>query len=63
VLNARLRTAGNPLLRWSVANASVISDPAGGRKLDKRTSHGRIDPLVATVIAIGQAAPQTGPSA
>jgi phage terminase large subunit-like protein len=37
------------------ANAVVIKDPAGNRKLDKSKSTGRIDGMVATVIARGVA--------
>ena len=55
VLDARLRQGGNPLLRWSVANAAMEMDPAGNRKLSKLRSRGRIDPLVAAVMAIGTA--------
>lgn len=55
VLDGKLHHGGNPLLRWSVANAAVETDPAGNRKLAKNRSRGRIDPLVASVMAIGQA--------
>lgn len=56
VLEASLRHEGNPLLRWAVANAAVDMDPAGNRKLSKQRAHGRIDPLVAAVQAVGLAA-------
>lgn len=56
VLEQKLRHEGNPLLRWSVANAAVDMDPAGNRKLSKERAHGRIDPLVAAVSAVGLAA-------
>lgn len=55
VLDAKLRQGGNPLLRWSVSNAAVETDPAGNRKLAKNRSRGRIDPLIASIMAIGQA--------
>jgi len=35
------------------ANAVVIKDPAGNRKLDKAKSTGRIDGMVAMVMAMG----------
>ena len=38
------------------ANAVVIKDPAGNRKLDKAKSTGRIDGMVALVMARGIAA-------
>ena len=56
VLEGKLQHGGNPLLRWAVANAAVTMDPAGNRKLDKQRAHGRIDPLVAAVQAVGLAA-------
>lgn len=55
VIEARLAHGANPLLTWAVANAVVDMDPAGGRKLAKDRAHGRIDPLVAAVLAVGLA--------
>lgn len=56
VLDGRLRHGGNPLLRWCLSNVAVTVDPAGARKPMKDRSRGRIDPLVAAIMAIGQAA-------
>lgn len=56
VLQATIRHGGNPLLRWAVSNAALDTDPAGNRKLSKQRARGRIDPLVASVIAVGSAA-------
>lgn len=56
VLDGKIQHNGNPLLRWAVSNAAVDQDPAGNRKLSKQRAHGRIDPLVAAVEAVGQAA-------
>jgi len=42
---------GNPLLTWNVANSVIVIDPAGGKKLDKKKSHGRIDGCVALAMA------------
>ncbi|NHO29303.1 terminase large subunit [Acetobacter farinalis] len=56
VLQATIRHGGNPLLRWAVSNAALDVDPAGNRKLSKQRARGRIDPLVAAVIAVGTAA-------
>jgi phage terminase large subunit-like protein len=39
-----------------VANAATVSDPTGGRKLVKDRQTGRIDGLVAAVMAVGAAA-------
>ena len=55
VLQATLRHGGNPVLRWAVGNAVVDTDPAGNRKLSKARAHGRIDPLIAAVMAVGTA--------
>jgi phage terminase large subunit-like protein len=62
VIEARLAHAGNPLLTWAIANAVVDTDPAGGRKLAKDRAHGRIDPLVAAVLAVGLAKREPAPA-
>lgn len=56
VLERSVRHDANPLLRWAVANASVDTDPSGGRKLAKNRARGRIDPLVSAVQALAVAA-------
>lgn len=56
LLNRRVRHGGNPVLTWCASNAVTVSDPTGGRKLDKAKSTGRIDGLVALAMAIGRAA-------
>ncbi|MDF3842681.1 terminase large subunit [Pseudomonas citronellolis] len=48
-----LRHDGNPVLTWNAGNAVVVSDPAGNRKVDKARAIGRIDGIVAAVIATG----------
>jgi phage terminase large subunit-like protein len=49
--------AGNhPVLAMAAANAKVEADSAGNRKLSKRRSTGRIDPIVALCMALGVAA-------
>lgn len=53
VLSGRLRHGGHPVLRWNAANAALDTDPAGGRKLTKQKSIGRIDGLVALAMALG----------
>lgn len=54
-LNERIIHGGNPVLRMCAANAVVIRDPAGNRKLDKSKSTGRIDGMQALVMMIGLA--------
>lgn len=51
LLNGKLKHGGNPILTMCAANAVVTMDPAGGRKLDKKKSRGRIDGLVALAMA------------
>lgn len=54
-LNERIVHGGNPVMRMCAANAVVIKDPAGNRKLDKSKSTGRIDGMQALVQMIGLA--------
>lgn len=53
LLNGRLYHTNNPVMRMAMANAVIIKDPAGGRKLDKSKSTARIDPAVALTMAVG----------
>lgn len=58
-LTARLRHGGHPVLTANVANAIVVSDPAGNQKFDKDKSNKRgttrIDGAVALAMALGTA--------
>jgi phage terminase large subunit-like protein len=56
VEEGKLLHAGHPVLAMAAANAKVEMDAAGNRKLSKRKSTGRIDPLIALTMAIGIAA-------
>ncbi|WP_458096235.1 terminase large subunit [Roseomonas sp. WA12] len=56
VLEGKLQHGGNPLLTWCLSNITVNTDPAGARKPAKDRSRGRIDPLVALIMACGQSA-------
>ena len=51
-LNGRLRHGNHPILTWNAANAIVTKDAAGNRKLDKSRATGRVDGLVAAVMAV-----------
>ena len=53
VLQRNLVRDGNPILTWNISNAMTISDPAGGRKLDKSKTRFRIDGAVALSMALG----------
>jgi phage terminase large subunit-like protein len=56
VEEGKLLHGGHPVLAMAVTNAKVEVDAAGNRKLSKRKSNGRIDPLVALTMALGVAA-------
>lgn len=51
----RIRHGGHPVLAMNAANAVVTRDAAGGRKLDKAKSSGRIDGLVALAMVFSLA--------
>ena len=51
-LNGRLRHGNHPVLSWCASNAIVTKDAAGNRKLDRSRATGRIDGLVAAVLAV-----------
>jgi phage terminase large subunit-like protein len=56
LVQGTLRHPDNPCLTWNAANAVAVQDPAGNRKLDKSKATGRIDGMVAAVMALGHAA-------
>jgi phage terminase large subunit-like protein len=55
LLHERIRHGNHQVLTMCAANAVVIRDPAGNRKLDKSKSTGRIDGMVALCMAVGAA--------
>jgi phage terminase large subunit-like protein len=59
LLNTRVAHGGHPVLAMCAANAIVVKDPSGGRKLDKSKATGRIDGLQAMAMAFGAAAQAT----
>ena len=61
LLNGVLRHGMNPVLTWCAANAIVVKDPAGNRKLDKSNATGRIDGLQALAMALGVAGKAQAP--
>ena len=44
----------NPCMTWCAANAVIVADPANNRKPAKDKSTGRIDGIVAAIMAIGK---------
>lgn len=55
LLGQHMRHDGNPVMTWNAANAVVVSDPAGNRKIAKERATGRVDGIVAAVMAAGRA--------
>jgi len=55
ILNGRVAHGNHPVLAMCAANAVVVSDPSGNRKLAKDKSSGRIDGMVALADAFGVA--------
>lgn len=55
LLDRKLNHGGNPVLRWMAGNMAVRQDPAGNFKPDKAESQGRIDGIVALVMALDRA--------
>jgi len=53
VLHDELVHDGHPVLTWNVGNAIAVTDPAGGRKIDKSKARFRIDGAVALAMALG----------
>lgn len=47
-----IRHGGNPVLRWNADNAAAITDSNENVRFDKSKAAGRIDGIVATVMAI-----------
>lgn len=58
ILSRTLAHGGNPALRWMASNVKVCMDPAGNTKPDKKRSGGRIDGIVALLMAVGRASAQ-----
>lgn len=55
ILQEKIRHGKHPVLNMCMANAVVMADPAGNRKLNKAKSTGRIDGAVALTMMVGSA--------
>jgi phage terminase large subunit-like protein len=55
MMNRTLYHPNHPILNWNVANAVALRDPTGARKPAKHKSTGRIDGLVAALMAVAAA--------
>lgn len=54
VLDGRLRVVESLLLANAIASSTLAVDAAGNAKVDRSTARGRIDALVAAVLAVGE---------
>lgn len=61
VVSHKLRHDGNEVLRWMASNVSVDQDASGNLKPTKNKSTGRIDGIVAGIMAVGRAVTNTVP--
>ncbi len=61
LLAKKLHHGGNPVLRFMADNVAVRMDPAGNLKPDKAASQGKIDGIVALVMALDRAMRHEGP--
>lgn len=55
LLARKLHHGGNPVLRWMADNVVVKHDPAGNLKPDKAAAQGKIDGIVALIMALDRA--------
>lgn len=64
LLNGQLAHANHPVLNWCANNAVTTADDAGNRKPSKEKATGRIDLIVAAIMAAGvqSSAVEQGPS-
>ena len=53
ILGEKLRNDKNPIFRWALSNVMVEQDAAGNIKCSKAKSTQRIDPIAATINAVG----------
>lgn len=53
MLDQQIMHNNNPVMTWCMANAILMSDPAGNRKIAKERATGRVDGAVAAVMAVG----------
>lgn len=55
VISRKIRHGNNPVMNWMVSNVALSRDAAGNIKPNKEKSTGRIDGVVAAVMAVGTA--------
>lgn len=60
VQQKRIAHLDNPVMRWMAGNTTTRADPAGNIKPDKAVSTGRIDGVVAAIMALARALAHAG---
>ena len=55
LISGQLKHDGNAVMNWNASSAVLETDPAGNRKPTKKNSTGKIDGVVAAVMAAGRA--------
>jgi phage terminase large subunit-like protein len=55
IIERKLRHGSNPVMRWMVDNAAIRRDANDNIAPDKRSALGKIDGVVASIMAIGRA--------
>jgi phage terminase large subunit-like protein len=55
VTSGKVRIRKNPLYRWAFSNVSMVQDPAGNVRPDKSRSGDKVDPVIASLMAIARA--------
>jgi len=53
VISRKIRHGGNPVMNWMISNVATVTDASSNIKPSKDKSTGRIDGVVASVMAVG----------
>jgi phage terminase large subunit-like protein len=54
ILTGKLQHPNDPVINWAISNVVMTRDAAGNQKPDKEKSIGKIDPVVAMIMATGR---------
>jgi len=55
ILTRKIEHPNDPVINWAMGNVVMVRDAAGNQKPDKEKSVGKIDPVVAMIMAVGRA--------
>jgi phage terminase large subunit-like protein len=56
ILTGNIEHPNDPVMNWAMSNVVMVRDAAGNQKPDKEKSIGKIDPVVALIMAAGRTA-------